>query len=123
MNKAIKVSGVSYKMGAGLFLIYFVHLFAFHCLLSNPNDYLTTHSFSDYQTKPDKSSDCLLMLADKQDNAKQVNGNDNTPVAAPHLTTSLFKQLPAVTSVTFFTAQHLYGYGGKLYRLLCIFRI
>jgi hypothetical protein len=58
-----KFSG-NYKAGM-LVVFYVIHCFAFQFLLASPNDLLSKHSFEAQKGHPDKSLDCLLLLAKK----------------------------------------------------------
>ncbi|HLP52271.1 MAG TPA: hypothetical protein VK154_15385 [Chitinophagales bacterium] len=67
------VKKYSYSAKAWLLLaVYAVQVFAFYSLLSNPHDFLTASSFSDYKTNPTQATNCLLLLA-KQGEVKQYN--------------------------------------------------
>lgn len=104
-----------------LLLVYSLHLFTFHSLLSNPKDFLSASSFSDYKGYPDKCSNCLLLLA-KQSAAKQNTIEDESLVVtyasskatyvAPPITILFLRKLPCLSENSY-----------KLYRLIRCFLI
>jgi hypothetical protein len=104
-----------------LFVIYGVHLFTFFSLLSNPNDFLSTASFKEYRSNPDKCCDCLLLLA-KQQATKQISAFGPVlnfiPLACNSAILYSGKILPLAKAVI--PLSHACG---KLYRIFCVFRI
>jgi hypothetical protein len=65
MTRFLKKYSRECKAGGLLFLVYTLHLFTYHALLSNPDAFLSRQSFSDYKTDPHASANCLLLLAKK----------------------------------------------------------
>jgi hypothetical protein len=120
MKQLLKKYGKSYRAASLLVVVYAVHLFAVHALLSNPQDYLSKNSFSNHNSNPQQSVDCLLLLA-KKETVKQVETGDfdvdlfSCSAQPPILHQTLLPPLPRL--------QCLSADSYKRYRLLSTFLI
>lgn len=117
------VKKYSYKAKAWLLLaVYAVQVFAFYSLLSNPHDFLTASSFSDYKTNPTQATNCLLLLA-KQGAVKQYNVLKGD-VDVIHPVSDLYTACTVYISVPIFClAPRLSEDSYKRYLLVNVFRI
>ena len=108
------------KLRAGLLLlvIYSMHLFVFQALLANPTENLCKYSFGKDKTTTAKCTDCLILLA-KKDQAKTFSTrhaivatmpSDHPPVYYRLPLKANFEPLPLTSS-------------RKRYRLLRVFLI
>jgi hypothetical protein len=120
MKQFIRKYNQAYKASLMLLVVYSIHLFAFQVLLSNPYDLLSAFSFDDYKTKPDKTSNCLLLLAKKQVTKQSAETESfdftyspiHTPFVVHSPVTSVIRILQCLSDDSY-----------KLYRLISVFRI
>jgi hypothetical protein len=105
-----------------LVIIYAIHLFTFHALLSNPNDFLTASSFGEYQTKPKQANNFLLLLA-KQQIAKQSTSAEKQLDLLPCISADYFAFTPHLCAFTPKFLPRLWSYSYKRYCLVCVLRI